>query len=58
MTAFVMTLALLLTIGLCLVVGVVCGYLLIVGILNAFNPHKTHKPTGTAAVASAGPSGD
>ncbi len=58
MIAFSMTMALLITVGLCLAVGVGSGFLLIVGILNLFNPHRQQKSNASALVPSTGPSGD
>jgi hypothetical protein len=44
--------ALLLTIALCLAIGIGLGYTIILAILNGFNPHKTVRQAAPALAAS------
>lgn len=56
MTPLMMTLALFLTIALCLAFGIGVGYTLILAILNGFNPHKAKKEPVPQLAATAGQS--
>ena len=59
MTTLLVPLALLVTILLSVAFGIGAGYLVIVGVLNAFSRNrKERKPAAAALISTAGPTGD